>query len=206
MSNYVDGPWKWRIDTLQLKDITNDGIAACDMDPFVDGSCNAVPQAITGDVSFAVGRLGNKYMIYEWAVQGYVLVPVPVSATSDQLIKLWFVVDHQTKGAQMKSDQFLSDNAFQAVAPLYFTQLRRENRFTVLHTEVINIKSRGFTRFRLQPFEFEHKWPEGLEVQCSGAGGTVADVVTNSLHVVASSRGTEEDNQMAYNTRIRFKG
>lgn len=122
--------------------------------------------------------------------------------------RIVLVLDTQTNKAQMTATDVFEDtftNRFN------FRNLLQEKRFKVLRdiefimwTYTINEgqqnKFASPTSHRLWNMEFN--FPVPLEVNCTGTGGTIANILDNSLHIIAVATG----GLITYTSRIRFIG
>lgn len=124
------------------------------------------------------------------------------------------VLDTQSNGAQMTSELCFKNTAAQAssnVEPL--KNLLSGKRFRILKSQVYDVNPNGImtagANFAAngiaRTFDWYIPFKGGLPVDFNaGTSASIANVVNNSLHVVAFS--TIGGNLIGYNARIRFQG
>jgi len=167
-------------------------------------------------------RNGKRINILQCNVTGNVQWPLAQSQTippTNAMIYIALVLDTQSNAAQMNSEDCFKNTAADAdaaanpVRNLLFAQ-----RFRVLRKKRINLNlalqpmnegaaalfawAKGFV-----PFDFLVKWPKGLPVNFNaGTTASIANVIDNSLHIIAFSTSTGVNPVITYNARIRFVG
>lgn len=165
-------------------------------------------------------RDGKKYVIDSLILKGEVNLDKSASVAAFDSVKVFVavVLDTQTNGAQMSAaDCFknISATADTIVDPM--KNLLSGNRFRILKSQVYDLTPLGVgpagalaymgTR---RDFDWYIPFKGGLQVNLkigdlnSGKNADVANVVDNSLHVVAFA--TLAGAEIAYNARIRFQG
>lgn len=159
-------------------------------------------------------RDGRAYTILSIHIRGYVLFGAQIAATTADHVRLLLILDTQTNGAQFNAEDVLDnasgDNDLQTVA---FRNLEYTQRFRVLQDFTIRkpvqaqsaggnntINSTAATK----PFVCNYKFKKGLKVLSTGTAGTVANIVDNSLHMIAIS--VNNTNTLRYISRVRFVG
>lgn len=118
------------------------------------------------------------------------------------------VLDTQTNGAQMNSeDCFKNTNATALTAVTPVRNLLFSNRFKVLKTWEFDMQYRAWDAdiAGAETRVFEYFQDMNLPVNFNaGTTASVANVIDNSLHIIAFS--TVTGNTISYNARIRFMG
>jgi len=138
-----------------------------------------------------------------------------VNPPSADRVFVALVLDTQSNAAQMNSEDCfknLSNTVTGNASPL--RNLLQSSRFRVLKSEVLdltyptlgvegdNLHSVGAVQ---QCFDWFIPFPAGLPVNFnSGTTASIANVVDNSLHVIAYSQTAQPT--LTYNARIRFQG
>ena len=126
------------------------------------------------------------------------------------------VLGTQTNGARMNSEDCFkntSNNAMSNATPL--RNLLFGGRFRILKSEVINFDNMGVTQNGADNFCWSglHKsfsWYvplKGLKINFNaGTTSSVANVIDNSLHIIAFATSTVCAPLLTYNARLRFMG
>lgn len=166
-------------------------------------------------------RDGKRFIIDSLILKGYVQEAADTTEALFDASKVFVavVLDTQTNGATMTSETCFKNtlaSADSAVDPL--KNLLSGDRFRILKSQVYDLTpisafptsaNCGFNGVR-RDFDWYIPFKGGLPVSLgsgdanSGKNADVANVVDNSLHVIAfSTRGVAK---IAYNARIRFQG
>lgn len=139
------------------------------------------------------------------------------SPPTGQKVYVALVLDTQSNAAQMNSeDCFKNTNAaaITAISPL--RNLLFAQRFRVLKSQVLDLTPVTVSHFAVDSFSWggtfkTFKWylrfPKGLPVNFNaGTTASIANVIDNSLHIIAYTNTTTGAPTIAYNARIRFVG
>lgn len=165
-------------------------------------------------------RDGKRFVIDSLIIKGYVRRDEDANEAVSDAIKVFIaiVLDTQTNGAQMNSeDCFKSLGAAAGLNVCPTKNLLSGDRFRILKSQVYDLTPIGsgpagalaFNSVRRE-FDWYIPFKGGLRVSLkdgdanSGKNADVANVVDNSLHVIAFSSSTVT--KIAYNARIRFQG
>lgn len=127
------------------------------------------------------------------------------------------VLDTQSNGAQMNSeDCFKNDSGDAQLAACPMRNLLFGSRFRVLRQGVFDLTPVTLSHIAVNLFshngrsviKYWHvKFPGGLPVNFNaGTTASIANVVDNSLHMIAYSTTTTGTPTISYNARIRFRG
>jgi len=166
----------------------------------------------------ALTREGNKIEVLSVNVSGYIECPKQTNQTAADnatIVSVYLVQDTQTNAAVCTSQQiFTNPGAISTLAHAPFRNLIYTKRFKVLAKKTFtfapptlswdgtNVEQSGM----MKPFNFFKKLNMPVNyVGGTGAGG-IADVIDNSLHVVAFANNLDLAPQIAWNARIRFTG
>jgi len=125
------------------------------------------------------------------------------------------VRDTQSNAAQLNSEDVFknwSGDATLAACPL--RNLLYAERFEVLKTELLDLTPNALSHVAADAFSYPggsatFEWFKTLELPVNfnaGTTATIANVVDNSLHVIAFTSSTQSTPLISYNSRIRFQG
>jgi hypothetical protein len=186
-----------------------------EMDPTGSGCTGTLSCPAQGDSEQQ--RNGKKFTIDSLILKGFVVQPASISSAPFASAKVFVavVLDTQTNAAQLNSE-----DVFKSLAATISTNvdpmknLLFGKRFRLLKTQVYDLTPVGvssgasgvFTANGVRrDFDWYIPFKGGLPVECNAtATATVANVIDNSLHVIAYA--TSGDCTMSYNARIRFQG
>lgn len=184
----------------------------------VDPAANSLFTPVEGsDIDTRVGR---KVTVYKMSIRG-VIVPAALTDQADILevpaVRLILFQDMQTNGAQAQGEQVMAAPGA-ATAVLTFSTFQNTanfGRFRVLRDKffpmgIVTAGTDGAntTSQCLQsiPFHFTVRFRGGMPVRFNGTnGGTVADIVDNSFHLLAQKSGTPFAHTISYQCRTYYK-
>lgn len=164
-------------------------------------------------------RIGRNCLVYKIKVRGAVNVPqqaAQAAADGAVRVRLLLVQDLQTNAAQMTSAQLLRDagNSSTTIGsfqnPDNFGRFRvlKDKSFTISNTNMTgspttaDVIQAGITRdFKLN---VNYKVPVKVHFNATN-GGTVADVVDHSWHIICGVDGTSYNPAIQYYSRVAFK-
>lgn len=165
----------------------------------------------------ASSRDGKQIYIKSLQVTGSVTFAAQADQTAADTecpVHIWIVLDKQSNAAQLNSEDVLI-NPVGSGAGQPLKDLTFGNRFRVLRHKVIqaqlvnmafdgtNIEQQGVIRL----FSFFIRFKKPLVVNFNaGTTASIANVVDNSLHVLAWNTHPTIARTLAYNARIRFVG
>lgn len=182
-------------------------------DPGTQSCLNGITQGTSES-----NRIGRNVTIKSVQVSGQVVCPIQSSATTGDeagVVKLYLVLDTQTNGAQLNSEDVfknISGDARLAASP--FRNLEFSKRFTILKKKKVTLRMPPITGattaieqqgFQI-PFEMYHNFGDGMVVNYTGTGNTIAAITDNSLHIIAYTSSTGLGPKLYYNSRLRFTG
>lgn len=158
-------------------------------------------------------RIGRRVAVHSLKIRGEIEIPnvndaaVGTQACAAILCRLIIVLDKQTNGAQMNS-QNLIDSGAGNLAWDMFQATAQFGRFRILKDKRIKLQNPNFgsdltvyDRCGLSyPFEYIFKFRKPILVHFNATGGgTIADIVDNSFHVLCAA------NNIASNPYIQYK-
>lgn len=126
---------------------------------------------------------------------------------------IWLVLDTQTNGAQLDSEDVLTQSANAEIAPLCFRNLQYSKRFRILARKTVtippppvswdgtNIEQGGYSKY----FSMQANL-RGMKVNFSNTSAVVASITDNSLHVIAFTNNTTMAPTINYFARLRYYG
>jgi len=161
-------------------------------------------------------RDGKRIVIDALVLKGYVNQGSSVGEAPEADLKIFVavVLDTQTNGAQLNSEDVfksLSNSLATAVCPM--KNLLFGNRFRILKSHVFDVSPQGIAPASAtlahnalrRDFDWYIPFKGGLPVNLNaGTTADVANVIDNSIHVVAFA--TDTGASIGYNARIRFQG
>lgn len=183
--------------------------AGCELDP----AANSLFNPVTGD-DFNQ-RDGRKIQVLSIKIRGHISVAAQANQTAGDpasLIRLALVQDKQTNAAQLNAEDVFASgaasnaiNAFQN--PAFFGRFRvLKEKTIVMQNPVIaydgtNVEQAGLVR----PFKFKHKFKKPVVVHYNATnGGTVADVIDNSFHIIGGTDSTSLAPGIIYKARTTY--
>lgn len=161
-------------------------------------------------------REGKRIMIDSVQVKGTLIkgqVEDAVNPSDADAVFIALILDTQSNGAQLNSeDVFKNPSASVRTASAPIRNLLFAERFRVLKSEVVSLDyltlaNEADNNFGASARQVNFDWYVPLQLPVNFNAGTtasIANVVDNSLHIVAfSHQGTA---LLSYNARIRFRG
>ena len=164
-------------------------------------------------------RIGREITIRKVKVHGRLHVAAQIAqGTGDSscVVRVALVLDTQTNAAQMTGAQLFND----ALGPLSTLQsFQNPNNFG--RFRVLKDKQFSFTNMNIagspttadlvqsgmnKPFKMSYVFPQGLKVRFNNTnGGNVADIIDNSLHMVAATDNGALAPAIMYYSRVCYK-
>ncbi len=162
-------------------------------------------------------RDGRKYEIRGIYIKGYVQIDDQesnVAPPGDGLVRICLVLDKQTNGAQLSaSDVMLTAPANDINS---FRNLQHTERFSILFDKTIrlpmnsmvnegaiNLFANGNIRV---PFKINKTFKTPIMVNTDGTTADIANITTNSLHMIGVERDSIFAKSLSYVSRLRFTG
>lgn len=164
-------------------------------------------------------RIGRKVKVLKLKVHGFVTAaPQAAQTTTDAAARLRVILvqDKQTNAAQMTGANLINDSAGGAAATINaFQNPNNFGRFKVLKDKFItmqdpNLCQNGVTTMEQNglkvPFKFTVNFKQPVLVNFNATnGGTVADIIDNSFHVLCGCDTSTLASSISYYTRVCYK-
>jgi len=162
-------------------------------------------------------RVGRKINIYKIKVHGTLSVApqaAQVDADAATKARIILVIDQQTNAAQMTGAQLFQDASGAASTLNTFQNPNNFGRFRVLKDKMFSISNLAITQVAAgvtqgsykTNFKFAVNFKKPLVVHFNATnGGTVADIVDNSIHLVAGADQVTYVPSLSYYTRVCYK-
>lgn len=140
------------------------------------------------------------------------------NVTTTPHIEVYLVLDTQTNGAQMASEEcFVNAIASTPNGGLPFRNLENEKRFRILASRKIEMPAQPIAFNTTTAKSYRNGYDQGFTLsknlkgmkvnfKATGAAGTVATITDNSIHVVAVLSDNSAIVKIAWNARLRFRG
>ena len=164
-------------------------------------------------------RIGKGAKVYKIKIRGSIVCASQVdqtSADSGTQIRLLLVQDKQTNATQAQGEQVMTDPtaASAAVAVNSFQNIDNFGRFRVLKDKTIILDNSNLSwdgtnmeqagQVRTFKINIRFKVPVSVRFNATN-GGTVADIVDNSFHIIANASSTGLAPNITYQSRVCFK-
>lgn len=160
-------------------------------------------------------RTGRKVQVIAIKIKGYVNIPAQADQTAaDQpyLARIILVQDRQTNAGQLNAEDVISSggtnqaiNMFQN--PAFFGRFRvLQDKFIAFSPPTMtydgtNVEQAGMIR----NFKFNIKFRKPVVMHFNSTnGGTVADIVDNSFHIIANAQSSQLAGTLNYKCRTTF--
>lgn len=140
-----------------------------------------------------------------------------VAADTQPVIKIWIVMDKQTNGGTgtgVDSENVYTNpiaTAIGGLAPL--RNMLYSKRYKVLKEITVDTRQLAITYDGTNMEQEGAQLPfscyidlKGKSCEYNGNAGTVGDIVTNGLFVLAATSSTQMTPLLTYNSRLRFRG
>lgn len=162
-------------------------------------------------------RDGRQIVMKKIMIKGNVSTAAQINQTAVDVAPYVFialVLDTQTNGATLNSeDVFVNPgaNAITAAAPLRNLQYTKRFKVLATRTLVLPIAQASYDGTNIEvggsviPFEI-YKDLNNIKVTYSATTETVANIVDNSLHVIAYASSADISPLLNYSSRLRFCG
>jgi len=163
------------------------------------------------------GRIGRKIKVFKIKVNGTLNVPVQAAQAAGDAaskVRLLLVQDTQTNAAQMTSAQLLNDATGAETTINSFQNPNNFGRFRVLKDKMFRfenpsmagttptIDTMGLKQYFKMSINF--KSPVLCNFNATN-GGTVADIIDNSFHIICATDSTGLTPAIAYYSRVCYK-
>jgi len=162
-------------------------------------------------------RIGKAIKVLKIKVNGFVACAPQVDATAldaGTKVRLILYQDKQTNAAQAQGEQVMTPSTGTVNAPNVFQNIDNFGRFQVLKDKTLifdnanasydgtNMEQSGLVK----NFKFSIKFREPVQVRFNATnGGTVADIVDNSFHIIANASSASLVPVIQYSCRVCYK-
>jgi len=164
-------------------------------------------------------RIGRKVKMMKVKVRGHINVPVQAAqaaADTSTFVRLALVMDKQTNAAQMTGAQLYNDssNAFATINS--YQNPNNFGRFKILKERSMPIRNLNLVGSPTAadvvqdgtcvPFKLSYRFKAPVTVNFNATnGGTVADIIDNSLHIICGAYSIAYAPSLSYYTRVSYK-
>lgn len=165
-------------------------------------------------------RIGRKVSVHKIKVRGRIDInsdDSQVIANTATVVRLMLVQDKQTNAAQMTGPQLLNDGAQTETTIFSYQNPNNFGRFRILKEKFIAIgdtnmagevgSSNVVSNGKMYYFKFNIVFKDPVQVNFNATnGGTVADIIDNSFHMVAGMEDcTYSSIGLSYYSRVCYK-
>lgn len=164
-------------------------------------------------------RIGREVKIMKIQIRGHLSTPAQATvntADAGAPIRMILVQDMQTNSAQMTAAQLLSDNSTSETTINSFQNLNNFGRFKVLKDKRIDLYNPNLAgevaaanviqNGLVKSFKITHKFRKPVSIRFNATnGGTVADIVDNSFHLICAAQNIALAPAITYVCRVGFK-
>lgn len=173
----------------------------------INNTLNLVTQGDTAST-----RDGNVIVISSIEIIGR-LAQVPAAATvSAPIVYIWLILDRQCNGnAPAATGSALSPLQYDGTNACTLRPIPANQwTFKTIKKWAIPLNSQAgvSTAFNNVSCDFSYykKFKNGLEIRFNGNGGTISDIMSNNLFLLAACQDTDDTVNFTGNCRIRFTG
>lgn len=190
--------------------------------PFYNGTTTPLTlfSPIQGDNYY--NRTGRRVDVLKIKINGHIYCAPQSAQTAPDapaVCRVVVVQDMQTNGAQLNAEDVMNGCQNSGTPSPYRTILGFQNpdnfgRFKVLHDEILSLQDTAIAgtsasmeqQGLLLPFKVRRTFTRPVRVNFNQTnGGTVADIVDNSFHVIAMTTSTAMAPLLTYQFRCTFK-
>lgn len=165
-------------------------------------------------------RIGRKVHVVKISIKGTIIVTAQTGQSAGDgrsVIRLSLVQDNQTNGVQMQGEEVYRSEGAAALNVHSHRSLDNLDRFRVLKDKVMILQNpnavndTGSTGGIVQQglartFKLTHKFANPPTVNFNGTnGGTIADTVNTSWHVIGCTDSAALAPQIVYTCRVYYK-
>lgn len=161
-------------------------------------------------------RIGKGVKIMKIKIKGTLIYPNAEgsgSSVPSTVMRILLVQDKQTNSSQMTGAQLMTAGSTDQLAPLTFQNIDNFGRFQVLKDKTVTLEDPNLAgtdvlhdiNGKIRTFKINHKFKFPVNVRFNATnGGTVADIVDNSFHVLMNCNNI---NTISYNyvCRVSYK-
>lgn len=212
-------------DSGAISAVTTTWVAGCMVDPtrtinLGDASVATPLCLFAPKVSAALnGRIGRKAHVYKVRIAGTIKIPPQTAqgtADASPTIRLALVLDKQSNAAQMTAATLFNDAAGAETTITAFQNPNNFGRFRVLKEKYYQFSNVNLTGDPSASnlvqcgctinFKMSVSFKQPVQVNFNATnGGTVADIIDNSLHIVCGATSVAMAPVIAYYSRVCYK-
>lgn len=211
--------------TTNLAAVTTTWVAATLVNPLTTINLGD-PAIVTPNCLFAPkvsaalnGRIGRKVKVMKIKVRGQIICPPQTGQAAADIsckVRILLVMDKQTNAAAMASANLLQDASGSNATIATFQNPNNFGRFQVLKDKTMdfgNVSMAGSSvgvaidqAGLVRSFKFTRKFRVPVTVNFNATnGGTVADIIDNSFHLIAAANNISYAPQISYYSRVSYK-
>jgi len=162
-----------------------------------------------------LNRQGRKVQVLSLKIRGFIDCPAQANQTATdagQLCRLLLVMDKQTNATQLNAEDVISSGTG-VVALQMFQNPAFFGRFRVLKDKTFNLQNPNLSydgtnieqNGLIKEFKFNIKFKKPVVIHFNSTnGGSVADIVDNSFHIIMNSNNTALGARLSYKCRTTF--
>lgn len=189
--------------------------AGTELDPA--GNCLFYPS----EGSDIDNRIGRKVTVKSIKINGHLFADAQsaqAAADPGAKIRLILYVDTQTNATQAQGEQLMADpgaatsqltiNTFQSTANFGRFKVLKDKVFTMQNPNMAPLTDAGNTLVQcgmIRPFKIHYKFRKPIVVRFNATnGGSVADIIDNSFHLIGVTTGTGFTPVIHYQCRVVY--
>jgi len=160
-------------------------------------------------------RIGRKCLVHKWMIRGWLNITKrsgEAAALNTAMVRQIFYIDQATNGTHAQGEQVINSGTA-AVAFAMFQNPANFGRFKVLKDRIVKfpIPTVSYDGTLMEvfgdpiPFKATFNFKKPLIVHFNATnGGTVADIVDNSLHLIQNSNYSDMNVTYSYKSRVVY--
>lgn len=160
---------------------------------------------VTGTGSFNI--IGKKVLVTKIRISG-AITNTSTTVADSSVIRLILFQDDQTDQQQAQGEELMTTTTNTNEVPFTFQNVNFFDRFKVIKDTIIKFDNpNAATSIQRKGFHWNIKFAKPVEVRFNATnGGTIADIVNNSWHILANASNTgSPTNAISYVCRTVFK-
>jgi len=164
-------------------------------------------------------RIGKAAKVLKWKVRGMITCGPQANQTGADpaaTVRIIAYIDKQTNSAQAQGENVMTSGGAggDSVGIHTFQNIDNFGRFQVLWDKTFTLQNPNMSydgtnieQVGLEKtFKFTHKFRKPLQVRFNNTnGGTIADIVDNSLHMIALTDNDDLAPALSYYSRVNYK-
>lgn len=161
-------------------------------------------------------RIGRAVKMHKIKIKGAVIMASQAFATNQPfLCRVFVALDKQTNGTQADANDILNSGSDGISTCNSYQTPNNFGRFQILYDKIYQIDNFSMVRNaagdpqisgKMIPWKLTHKFKPPLEVRFNGVnGGTIADLVDNSINVYAGVTDQSTNPTLSFYSRVSYK-